>query len=63
MGLSGSGTTTVTFENVRVPNENVLGHVGLGFLTAMKILDQGRLFLGAAAPGAAKGAYALAPDA
>lgn len=60
MGLAGSGTTTVTFENVRVPNENVLGQVGLGFLTAMKILDKGRLFLGAAALGAAKEAYELA---
>jgi alkylation response protein AidB-like acyl-CoA dehydrogenase len=60
MGLSGSGTTTVTFENVRVPNANVLGTVGLGFVTAMKILDKGRLFLGAAALGAAKEAYDLA---
>jgi alkylation response protein AidB-like acyl-CoA dehydrogenase len=53
-------TTTVTFENVRVPNENVLGTVGLGFLTAMKILDKGRLFLGAAALGMAKEAYDMA---
>ncbi|MFP5501268.1 MAG: acyl-CoA dehydrogenase family protein [Candidatus Sericytochromatia bacterium] len=60
MGLAGSGTTTVTFENVRVPQENVLGTVGLGFLTAMKILDKGRLFLGAAALGMAKEAYDLA---
>ncbi len=60
MGLSGSGTTTVTFENVRVPSENVLGTVGLGFVTAMKILDKGRLFLGAAALGAAKEAYEMA---
>jgi alkylation response protein AidB-like acyl-CoA dehydrogenase len=60
MGLSGSGTTTVTFENVRVPNANVLGQVGLGFVTAMKILDKGRLFLGAAALGAAKEAYDMA---
>jgi alkylation response protein AidB-like acyl-CoA dehydrogenase len=60
MGLAGSGTTTVTFENVRVPNANVLGKVGFGFLTAMKILDKGRLFLGAAALGAAKEAYEMA---
>ncbi|HEY9724695.1 MAG TPA: acyl-CoA dehydrogenase family protein, partial [Oscillatoriaceae cyanobacterium] len=60
MGLAASGTTTVTFENARVPNANVLGHVGLGFLTAMKILDKGRLFLGAAALGMAKEAYDLA---
>lgn len=62
MGLAASGTTTVTFENVRVPNENVLGVVGLGFLTAMKILDKGRLFLGAAALGMAKEAYDMAVD-
>lgn len=60
MGLAASGTTTLTFENVRVPNENVLGTVGLGFLTAMKILDKGRLFLGAAALGMAKEAYDMA---
>ena len=60
MGLAASGTTTVTFENVRVPNANVLGQIGLGFLTAMKILDKGRLFLGAAALGMAKEAYDMA---
>jgi alkylation response protein AidB-like acyl-CoA dehydrogenase len=60
MGLAGSGTTTVTFENVRVPHANVLGKVGHGFVTAMKILDKGRLFLGAAALGAAKEAYEMA---
>jgi len=60
MGIKGSDTREVFFKNVRVPKENVLGQVGLGFVTAMKILDKGRLSLGAAALGAAKEAMDLA---
>ena len=42
MGLRASSTTTVNFENVRVPKENVLGEVGKGFKTAVRILNHGR---------------------
>jgi len=60
MGIKGSDTRELFFRNVRVPKENVLGQVGLGFVTAMKILDMGRLSLGASCLGAAKEAYDLA---
>ena len=54
MGIRGSVTSPITFENVRVPKENIIGDDGRGFLIAMKTLDAGRLGLGAACVGAAK---------
>ena len=54
MGIRGSVTTPISFENLRVPEENMLGEEGRGFLVAMKTLDAGRLGLGAACTGAAK---------
>ncbi|HET9003361.1 MAG TPA: acyl-CoA dehydrogenase family protein [Gemmatimonadaceae bacterium] len=48
MGIKGSDTRTVTFENVRVPAGNVLGAVGQGFKIALEILNSGRLGLAAA---------------
>lgn len=54
MGIRGTHTSELLFENVRVPKENVLGRVGYGFLTAMKTLDVGRLSLAAGCVGAAK---------
>ncbi len=54
MGIRGSHTAAITFDNVRVPKENLLGEDGRGFLIAMKTLDAGRLGLGAACLGAAK---------
>ncbi len=54
MGIRGSKTSSITFENVVVPKENVLGVEGKGFLLAMKTLDAGRLGLGAACLGACK---------
>jgi len=54
MGIKGSVTTPITFDNVRVPKENMIGEDGRGFLVAMKTLDAGRLGLGAATLGAAK---------
>lgn len=42
MGLRANSTTTVNFENVRVPQENILGEVGKGFKTAVKVLNHGR---------------------
>jgi alkylation response protein AidB-like acyl-CoA dehydrogenase len=54
MGIRGSVTTPIVFENVRVPHENMIGEDGRGFLVAMKTLDAGRLGLGAATLGAAK---------
>ncbi len=54
MGIKGSTTNPITFDNVRIPKENLIGHDGRGFLIAMKTLDAGRLGLGAACLGAAK---------
>lgn len=54
MGIRGSTTNAITLENVRVPKENLLGIDGRGFLLAMRVLDAGRLGLGAACLGAAK---------
>ncbi len=54
MGIKGSTTNQITFDNVRVPKENLLGSEGRGFILAMKTLDAGRLGLGAACLGAAK---------
>ncbi len=54
MGIRGSMTNALTFDNVRIPKENLIGTDGRGFLIAMKTLDAGRLGLGAACLGAAK---------
>ncbi len=54
MGIRGSTTNQITFDNVRVPAENLIGEDGRGFLVAMKTLDAGRLGLGAACLGTAK---------
>ncbi len=54
MGLRSSSTTTVHLDNVRVPDENVLGEVGQGFKVAMSILNSGRTGLGGGSVGAMK---------
>ncbi|MGH2524894.1 MAG: acyl-CoA dehydrogenase family protein, partial [Anaerolineales bacterium] len=56
MGLHGSPTSLLTFDEVRVPKENILGQTGLGFVTFMKTLDIGRVSLGAATLGGAQAA-------
>ncbi|MFC2133289.1 acyl-CoA dehydrogenase family protein [Bacteroidota bacterium] len=62
MGIKGSVTNALTFENVRIPKENLLGRDGRGFLLAMKTLDAGRLGLGACCVGAAKEMLELSVD-
>jgi alkylation response protein AidB-like acyl-CoA dehydrogenase len=59
MGMKGSSTTAVYFDNVRVPVENVLGEVGRGHIIAFNILNLGRLKLGPGALGAAKNVLAV----
>jgi alkylation response protein AidB-like acyl-CoA dehydrogenase len=54
LGIKGSITNTVTFEDVEVPKENIIGSDGKGFLVAMTTLDSGRLGLGACCLGASK---------
>ena len=60
MGLHGSPTAALKFDNLRVPQENVIGKVGLGFVTMMKTLDIGRVSLGAATLGGAQSALEMA---
>ncbi len=59
MGLKGSSTTAVYFDNVKVPAENVLGEIGRGHIIAFNILNLGRLKLGLFAHGGASQALAV----
>ena len=59
MGIKGSSTTAVYFENVKVPVENVLGEIGRGHIIAFNILNVGRLKLGALTAAGAKRILAL----
>jgi alkylation response protein AidB-like acyl-CoA dehydrogenase len=60
MGIRASSTTTVTFENVRVPGKNLLGEQGKGFKVAMMILNSGRTGLGGGSVGGMKKLIQLA---
>ena len=57
LGMRASETAELVFDNCRVPDANRLGEVGQGFVQAMKILDGGRISIGALSLGIAKGAY------
>ncbi len=59
MGIKGSSTTPVFFDNVKVPVENVLGEVGRGHIIAFNILNLGRLKLGPFAVGGMKNVLSL----
>jgi len=57
MGIRASSTAVLTFKNVRVPKENLLGEPGKGFRIAMKTLDGGRIGVAGQALGIAIGAF------
>ena len=57
LGMRASETAEMVFDNCRIPDENRLGEVGEGFIQSMKILDGGRISIGALSLGIAKGAY------
>src|SRR4030095_1250645 len=60
LGLRASDTSTIIFEDCRVPKENLLGAPGEGFIDALKVLDGGRISIAALAVGMAQGAYEAA---
>jgi len=55
--MRASETAEMIFEDCRIPETNVLGNVGEGFIQAMKVLDGGRISIASLALGIAKGAY------
>jgi len=57
LGMRASETAEMIFQDCRIPDANRLGEVGNGFIQAMKILDSGRISIGALALGIARGAY------
>jgi len=60
LGMRASETTELIFEDCRVPENNVLGSVGDGFIQALKVLDGGRISIASISIGIAKGAYLAA---
>ncbi len=60
MGMRASETAELIFDNCRIHKDNILGKVGEGFIQSMKILDGGRISIGALSLGIAKGAYEAA---
>lgn len=56
LGIRGSATRELIFNNVRIPKENLLGKEGMGFKIAMQTLDGGRIGIAAQALGIAQGA-------
>jgi butyryl-CoA dehydrogenase len=56
LGLRGTHTSELVFEDCRIPNGNIIGEPGTGFTGAMNILDRGRTAVGAMALGIAQGA-------
>ena len=54
LGIKGSTTNSITFENVEVPEENIIGREGRGFVIAMNTIIGGRLTIGACCLGASR---------
>lgn len=60
LGMRASETAELVFDTCRIPQENLLGEVGDGFIQAMKVLDGGRISIAALSIGISKGAYKAA---
>lgn len=59
LGMRGSSTTSLYFHDVKIPKENILGHISDGFKIAMQTLDVGRIGIAAQSVGVAQAAYEL----
>ncbi len=57
MGIRASATTELIFDNCRIPKDNIIGKEGMGFVVAMKTLDNSRTGVGAQGVGVAQGAF------
>ena len=55
LGMRASDTTQLTFENCKVPKENLLGEEGMGFINSMQVLEGGRISIAALSVGLAQG--------
>ena len=62
LGIRSSDTTTIMYNDVKVPLENRIGEDGFGFKFAMKVLSGGRIGIAAQALGIAQGAYELSVE-
>ena len=62
LGMRASDTAELILEDCRVPDANVLGKVGYGFIDSMKVLDGGRISIAALSVGIARGAFEAARD-
>ncbi|MCX4994082.1 acyl-CoA dehydrogenase family protein [Streptomyces longwoodensis] len=62
LGIKGSPTREVYFDNVRIPADRMIGEEGTGFLTAMQTLDHTRITIAAQALGVAQGAFDYAKN-
>jgi alkylation response protein AidB-like acyl-CoA dehydrogenase len=60
LGMRASETAELVFDNCRVHKDNMLGQEGEGFVQSLKVLDGGRISIGALSLGIAKGAYEAA---
>ncbi|MCW5517763.1 acyl-CoA dehydrogenase family protein [Muriicola sp. Z0-33] len=60
LGMRASETAELVFDNCKIPDANRLGEIGDGFIQSMKVLDGGRISIGALSLGIAKGAFEAA---
>jgi hypothetical protein len=60
LGMRASDTASLSFDDCFVPEANLIGETGQGFIQAMKVLDGGRISIAALAVGTAQGAYEAA---
>lgn len=62
MGLRASDTTELVFDNCRIPKDRLCGQLNMGFIDTLKVLDGGRISIGALGLGLAQGAVDCAMD-